>query len=107
MGKGQVNQLTISGYSDDLVEFDGAFSEEYTLSDGSLFRVAITDGDEHREFSVGADFSDGWAFSVAAGFRGTGTMPVGIDILSGGKFDDTYLVLTIPDDAKVEVRQDK
>ncbi|AER26128.1 hypothetical protein SSEA_SKINNY_89 [Mycobacterium phage Skinny] len=60
------DHLLIYGASDDLVEFEGRFNEEFNAYGRAKFMVRIVDGDKRSVFLVTAEFGNGWELFVGS-----------------------------------------
>lgn len=61
-----MRELIIYGASDDLVEFDGAFYEEYNIYKATEFDISISSPRGERSFILEAKFTNrGWKLALA------------------------------------------
>ena len=56
--------LEIYGASDDLVEFNGAFYEEYNIHEPTEFDIEFTSPRGVRSFTLLAEFGEGWSLAL-------------------------------------------
>lgn len=101
-------ELRIYGASDDLVEFEGAFSEEYNVcaATGTIFMVRIDYPSFCQIFTVRAAFGRGWNLSLgqATGQPEEGA-PLRVTFGSRPYYEDDPMIIIhdIEDNAEVRV----
>ena len=104
--------LTIYGASDDCIEFEGAFSEEYYTYEGSpWFRVTIDNPSYRHELLVFIDYSPDLPLPgqwVAAVGTATDLLDVSIDVTIGNRYDrpdDPAIIIHLQDPDVVSVKR--
>ena len=98
-----MNELRIYGASDDCIEFEGAFREEYYIRDGhNTFRVRVDDGVTATFLEVTVEWERAWEISVRT-ITGLCDITVPVLFTQRGYADDPAVVLQLPEGTTVEV----
>ncbi|MEC4833780.1 hypothetical protein R2362_03200 [Mycobacteroides chelonae] len=99
-----MSELIVYGASDDCVEFEGAFVEEYCIYSPTVFLVTIDDCGDRAQFEVLAEFgSADWQLSVrASSMQSNIPVVVRFDQTDSPELDP-MIVFELNDDATVRV----
>jgi hypothetical protein len=103
------NKLIISGYSDDCLEFDGAFREEYYVYSPAVFDVTLTSPRGERSFTLEAEFGYAWSLKFAwyglADDEPQDNIWTGIEFSYTGKNRDPQIVIPVDEDEVITVER--
>ncbi|SKU46625.1 Uncharacterised protein [Mycobacteroides abscessus subsp. abscessus] len=96
-------ELRVYGCSDDLVEFEGVFTEEYNVYQPATFLVTIDVADDRAQFEVHARYWAEWELSVKS-CSNWSNYPMNVRFDQRPDYDgDPMIIFELDDDAKVRV----
>lgn len=102
-----MNELRVYGASDDLVEFRGAFVEEFNVYKPATFEIIIDTLSDRAWFRLETSFTDGWELKLTTqSARSNQAIDVRFDQTDSYEMDP-MIVFDIPDHSRVEVYRDE